>query len=152
MKPLTPSVRRRQSTRSAFTLLELLIVLAILAALAAMVVPNLLGSQRKANIKTTQASISGLENALKLYATDNGGSYPTGGDEVIELLMSSADEDGEPVDPVLESSPEDAWGRVLHYEFPNKKTESTRPAIWSDGPNLSNEQGDGDDVTNWADE
>ena len=143
--------RLPRPARAAFTLLELLIVLAILAALAAMVVPNLLGSQRKANIKTTEASISGLENALKLYAVDNGGTYPAGGDDVLERLMAVEDEDGEAVDPVLESIPNDAWERPLHYEFPNKKADSTKPAIWSDGPNLTNEQGDGDDVTNWED-
>ena len=141
----------RRRVRSGFTLLELLIVLAILAALAAMVVPNLLGSQRKAQIKTTEASISGFENALKLYAADHGGSYPSGSDEVIELLMATETDEGEATDPTLESIPRDAWERPLHYEFPNKKSDSQKPAIWSDGPNMTNEQGDGDDVVNWED-
>ena len=141
----------RSAARAAFTLLELLIVLAILAALAAMVVPNLLGSQRKAQVKTTEASISGFEGALKLYAADHAGSYPSGSDEVIELLMAVEDEDGEAIDPYLESIPKDAWEKPLHYEYPNKKATSTKPAIWSDGPNMTNEQGEGDDVNNWAD-
>ena len=142
--------RPASPVRSAFTLLELLIVLAILAALAAMVVPNLLGSQRKANIRTTEASISGLENSLKLYATENAGNYPSGGDDVLEQLLATENDEGEAVDPVLEEMPKDAWGNVLHYEFPNKKTTSTKPAIWSNGPDGVNQQGDGDDVNNWT--
>ena len=39
----------RSQKRSGFTLLELLIVLAIILVIAAMVVPNLIGSQQKAN-------------------------------------------------------------------------------------------------------
>ena len=59
--------------RSGFTLLEMLIVLAIILVIAAMVVPNLLGRQKKANIEATKASIAGLENALKMFSVDNQG-------------------------------------------------------------------------------
>ncbi|MBN71009.1 MAG: type II secretion protein, partial [Gimesia sp.] len=43
-------IHNRQQRRG-FTLLEMLIVLGIILVIAAMVVPNLLGSQKKANIK-----------------------------------------------------------------------------------------------------
>ena len=148
--------RRPRSTsapsRAAFTLLELIIVLAILAVLAAMVVPNLLGSQKKANIKATQASISGLEGALKLYAAEyNNGEYPAGdGEEVLALLRATEDEEGQAIDPLLDDDPLDAWGQLLHYEYPSSKNDSTKPAIWSSGPNQTDENGDGDDVTNWT--
>ena len=136
--------------RSAFTLLELLIVLAILGAIAAMVVPNLLGSQKKANILTTESSIHGLEQALKLHAVDNKGVYPTGGSEVIETLMSKTDEDGNAVDPLIETLPLDAWGNPLMYEYPNSQADTTKPAIWSYGPDQSDDQGEGDDINNWT--
>ena len=116
-----------------------------------MVVPNLLGSQKRANIKATQSSISGLENALKLYAADrNQGEYPSGGSEVFELLLSTEDEDGKPVDAYLESEPLDAWNRPFQYEYPSSKTDSPKPAIWSSGPDGKDDQGGGDDVINWA--
>lgn len=139
------------SARSAFTLLELIIVLAILAVLAAMVLPNLLGSQKKANINATKSSISGFESALKLYAAErNNGEYPAGGtEEVIEMLMATEDEDGEAVEPLLESRPLDAWGQVLNYEYPNNKASTPKPAIWSAGPNQTDEKGSGDDIINW---
>ncbi|HBN74802.1 MAG TPA: type II secretion protein [Planctomycetaceae bacterium] len=140
----------RNSSRNAFTLLELLIVLAILGVIAAMVVPNLLGSQKKANIQATETSIHGLEQALKLYAVANGGEYPNGGQEVFELLASNKDSEGNAVDPLLPEIPKDAWGQELMYEYPSSKNNGTEPAIWSLGPNKSDEQGSGDDVANWG--
>ena len=152
MRTLSAS-RPPNRLRRGFTLLELIIVLAILAVLAALVVPNLLGSQKKANVKATRASISGLEGALKLYAAErNNGEYPAGGsDEVLELLMATEDADGDAVEPLLDAQPLDAWGQLLHYEYPNSKADSPKPAIWSSGPNQTDEDGSGDDVTNWQD-
>ncbi|MEM7810518.1 MAG: type II secretion system protein GspG [Planctomycetota bacterium] len=146
-----PLVLSRRSRRRGFTLLEVLIVLAILAVIAAMVVPNVLGSQRKANEDATRTSIYGFEQALKLYAADNAGEYPTGGDEVVDLLLATTDDDGNAVSPLLEAAPKDAWGKSLHYEYPNTRAESVKPAIWSEGANGIDEQGGGDDVTNWED-
>ncbi len=136
--------------RHGFTLLELLIVLAILGVIAAMVVPNVLGTQQKANVKATQNSIHGLEQALKLYAVDNAGQYPSGGQEVIQSLMSKTDAKGNVVEPLLQEMPLDAWGQQLFYEYPSSKTEANKPAIWSAGPNKQDEQGAGDDVNNWV--
>lgn len=150
--PMKTQRALRKTARTGFTLLELLIVLGIIAAIAAMVAPNLLGSQRRAQVKATRASISGLEQALKMYAADHDGNYPDGSDEVIELLLATEDEDGEAIDPYLERQPLDAWGELLHYEYPNKKSNSVKPAIWSSGPDRSNEQGDGDDVSNWEED
>ena len=139
------------ATRVAFTLLELIIVLAIIAVLAAMVVPNLLGSQKRANVKATQSSINGLETALKLFAADrNNGEYPAGGQEVFDTLLATEDEDGKPVDPYLEAEPLDAWNRPFFYEYPSNKTDANKPAIWSAGPDGQDDQGGGDDVINWG--
>lgn len=144
---------RNPRQRDGFTLLEMLIVLAIILVVAAMVVPNLLGRQKKANIEATKASIAGLEKALKLYSVDNNGEYPLGGDDIlVELVEPQQDLNGQLLEPLLEKIPVDAWGSVLHYEYPNSKApNATRPAIWSDGPNRQNEDGNGDDINNWGD-
>ena len=144
--------QRQSSLRRGFTLLEMLIVLAIILVVAAMVVPNLLGRQKKANIQATKVSISGLEKTLKLYSVDNAGEYPMGGDEVLADLMEPVeDASGTLIEPVLDEIPKDAWGEILHYEYPNSKSQNTtKPAIWSSGPNRSNEDGSGDDINNWA--
>lgn len=146
-------VRKKQTTqhkRHGFTLLEMLIVLGIILVIAAMVVPNLLGSQKKANIKATRASIHNLEQAFKLYAAENNGEYPQGGQEQIQLLLEPpSDSDGTNAEPFIEAMPLDAWGQVFQYEYPNNKSKSTKPAIWSTGPNMQDENGSGDDVNNW---
>jgi len=53
-----------------FTLVELLIVMSILALLASMVVPSLLGTKKKQDIKFVGTQIQTLQAALERYAFD----------------------------------------------------------------------------------
>jgi general secretion pathway protein G len=149
MKKLTDRIPNR---RSGFTLLELLIVLGIILAIAAMVIPNLIGGQEEANIKTTKINVSGLESTLKQYAALHQAQYPQGGQEVIQMLMmGETTAEGRVRQPFLEAQPLDAWGNVLFYEWPNTKVPNAyKPAIWSAGPNGQNEDGAGDDINNWS--
>lgn len=140
------------STRTAFTLIELLIVLGIIGLIAAMVVPNLIGRQQEANIKVTKTNIAGFENALKQYAASHNGDYLQGGQEVVNILMSGEQTaDGQVLQPYLDKVPMDAWGVPLYYEYPNTKVPNAlKPAIWSSGYNRQNEEGAGDDINNWT--
>jgi prepilin-type N-terminal cleavage/methylation domain-containing protein len=64
----------KRNTRRGLTLLELMIVLIILVGLIAIVGPRLLGTQKKADIRTAQAQIGNLASALKLgWALYRGG-------------------------------------------------------------------------------
>ncbi|NNJ25719.1 Type II secretion system protein G [Planctomycetes bacterium LzC2] len=138
--------------RGGFTLVEVLLVLAILGVIAALVVPNLLGSQQKANINATRVKITSYQSAIEQYAIDHNGRPPAGSaDEVNQLLMNPEPIDGRNVDPYLRESPKDGWGEPLFYQFPAKnQTISTDPDIWSAGPNGQNEDGGGDDINNWS--
>jgi general secretion pathway protein G len=139
--------------RAGFTLTEVLLVLAILGVIAAMIVPNLIGTQKKAMIDATRMKIKGFEDSVKTYAIANGGEFPQGTrEEVIALLTSpSQDADGRSIPPVMESIPKDDWGQPLYYEYPTSKTPNgMKPAIWSSGPNRQNEDGGGDDINNWS--
>jgi len=141
--------RKRKS--AGFTLLEVLLVIAILGVIAAMVIPQLLGRQRKAMIDVTKASIQGLEQSLKMYAADHDGEYATGNQDIYTQLMEPVDEDGQAMQPYLEKAPRDAWGELIYYEYPNSKSSrSFKPAVWSSGPNKQNENGAGDDINNWT--
>jgi general secretion pathway protein G len=145
----------RQSVRSrrGFTLTEVLLVLAILGVIAAMVVPNLLGRQREAMVKTTKMSIKSFADAAEQYAVAHDGEYPPGGaNEVIGILTNpGADRDGKPISPYLKDAPKDAWGELLHYEYPptSKAPNLLGPAIWSSGPDKKSDDGGNDDVANW---
>lgn len=138
-----------------FTLLEVLLVLGILILLAAIITPSLFNRQRKAMIRVTRISIAGLEGALRLYAADHDGEYPTGtADEVFDLLMyPGKGEDGREITPYIDERPTDGWGQTLYYEFPTTRhARADKPAIWSAGPNEKNDQGAQDDINNWDEE
>lgn len=141
----------RRRVRSGFTLLEVLLVIAILGVIAVMVVPQLLGRQQESYIGATRASIKGVEEALKLYAFDHDGNYPEGNRDFLPQLLDRQDYNGKQVGPYLTEEPNDAWGEPFYYEYPNNKGgNSNKPAIWSSGPNRQNEDGGGDDITNWS--
>jgi len=142
---------KRSRSRGGFTLLEVLLVIAILGVIAVMVVPQLLGRQQQAMVDTTRASIKGLELALKYYAADHDGEYLQGNRDSLTVLLENSEYNGRQLKPYLEETPEDAWGEMLYYEYPNTKGgNSDKPAIWSSGPNRQNEEGSGDDVNNWT--
>lgn len=100
----------------------------------------------------TRFSIHGLEQALKLYAIDHNAEFPQGNQDALTLLLTPTDKLGKAELPYLDRLPLDAWGEPLYYEWPNTKASgdaSLKPAIWSSGPNRTNESGTGDDITNW---
>jgi general secretion pathway protein G len=141
-----PAASRR--LRRGFTLIEVLLVVAILGVIAAAVVPALIGRQGEANVQVTKTSIKGLEQALKLYALDHEGTYPSGGKDILPTLAQSSEYHGKQIKPYLEEVPKDAWNEPLYYEYPSGKA-GDKPAIWSSGPNHQNEDGGGDDISNW---
>jgi general secretion pathway protein G len=145
--------RSHRRSRSAFTLLELLIVLAIIGVIAAMVVPRFLSQQQGANVKLSRTAIMNLEKAIEMYAVEHDGEPPTGTqDTALPLLLKPLDKDGKAMKPFVDKIPKDAWDQPLFYEYPNTKDPDTdRPAIWSSGQNRQNENGEGDDINNWKD-
>ncbi len=98
-----------KTKRSAFTLMELLLVLAILGVIMAMVVPELLGRQKYANIDATRISVRGAEQALKMYAVDHLGDMPSTSDGFAVLLQPKNAQDKRWRGPYLDRAPADAW-------------------------------------------
>jgi len=143
MTRLSAQKCRRSVSRQGFTLTEVLLVLAILGVIAAMVVPNLLGRQKEANIKITKSSIKSLEDAAEQYAVSHDGVLPT---NVQELLNPGNDKDGQAISPYLKTMPMDAWNKPLNYQMPDN---AVSPRIWSNGPDRISADGAGDDITNW---
>lgn len=140
----------RRPRRSAFTLLELMIVLVILVLLFAMVGPRLLGTQKKADIKTATIQIGNLKASLEQYFLDMRG-FPSSDDGLAALLQAPTDErqaakwDG----PYLDDDvlPVDPWGNPYQYGYPPEHNTRDFPDIWSAGPD--GEADTEDDITNW---
>ncbi len=148
--------------RHGLTLLELMIVLIILVGLMAIVGPRLLGTQKKADIRTAQAQIGNLASALKMYAVDMK-TFPLT-EEGLALLVSPPEDEALAKNwdgPYIEGGklPKDPWGSDFQYEYSTSenadktsssasKGESTEdfPRIFSMGPDR--QPGTGDDISN----
>ena len=149
---------RKRHMRRGLTLLELMIVLIILVGLMAIVGPRLLGTQKKADVRTAQAQIGNLASALKMYAVDMK-TFPST-EEGLDLLVNSPEDealarnwDG----PYVEGGklPLDPWGSKFEYEFgaaeegdENAQAASDFPRIFSLGPDR--QPGTADDIGNQA--
>ncbi|MFN5470171.1 MAG: type II secretion system major pseudopilin GspG [Pirellulaceae bacterium] len=143
-------MKRRNPTRQGLTLIELMIVLVILVGLMAIVGPRVLGTQRKADIRTAQAQIGSINSALKMYAVDMK-TYPSTEEGLALLVESPEDErlaknwDGPYLDGNL---PVDPWGNEFQYEFGDEESEDAPdfPLVYSLGPD--GQPNSSDDVGN----
>jgi general secretion pathway protein G len=145
--------RPRNSHRTGFTLVELLIVLGILVLLLAMVVPRFIGAQKKANIKLTKAQIGSLQKALEMYL-DDCHQFPSTEQGLDALMSRPADlpenatwNEGGYVSGKLGRDP---WGNEYQYEYPPSHGSMDKPDIWSYGPD--GEEGTDDDICSWGDD
>ncbi len=84
-------MKRNSGLRRGLTLLELMIVLVILVGIIALVGPRVLGTQKKADIRTAQAQIGNLESALKMFAVDMK-TFPTT-EEGLKLLVEAPEDE-----------------------------------------------------------
>jgi general secretion pathway protein G len=140
--PLGNHQPRRQL--SGFTLVELLLVLSILALLAGLVLPKLVGTREKANVKAAITQIGAFATALDLFEVDNG-KYPPGKNGLNDLIVkpryASAD-----WHEYLDKIPLDPWGNPYIYEFPGRHRPNSYD-LSSAGPD--GRAGNEDDIVNW---
>lgn len=136
----------RKDTKSAFTLVEIMLVVIIIGALAAMVIPRLTGRSEQAKVAAAQADIhSHLATALKLYELDNG-NFPTTS-QGLDALLNKPTSSPAPVNwngPYIEKKPIDPWGRSYVYASPG--SHRLDYDLSSKGKDIHKEE---DDITNW---
>ncbi len=129
-----------------FTLLEVMVVIVILGILASMVVPNLMGSQERANMQKAVSDVTALETSLSLYKMDNY-DYPTT-EQGLEALVEQTDLEPEPRrfpdDGYIKRLPKDPWGSEYILLNPG---EQGNMDVFSMGPDR--EAGTEDDIGNW---
>lgn len=131
-----------------FTLLEVMVVLAIITLMATLVVPNLMGNSRKADLKKAKIDISTLESAVQMYKLDNH-SYPTTEQGLAALVHKPQ------LDPVPQSYseggyimrlPTDPWGNDYQYRRPGEHHNAFD--VFSKGPDGQSDTPD--DIGNWT--
>ena len=129
-----------------FTLLEVMVVIVILGILASMVVPNLMGSQERANVQKAVSDINALETSLSMYKMDNY-KYPST-EQGLEALVTETDIEPAPrrfpEGGYVKRLPNDPWGK--EYQLLNPGEHGSMD-IFSMGPD--GEPGTDDDIGNW---
>ncbi len=141
---------RNRRPRSGFTLVEMLVVLAILVLLVSMVVPRIIGSQKKADINAAKTQIGMFKAALERYALDCK-KYPTTEQGLNALVSKPTDMnentswDGPYVTGEIGKDP---WGGEYQYVYPPERGSGDNPDIWSYGPD--GEDNTDDDICSWT--
>lgn len=135
-----------RANNQGFTLLEVMVVIVILGVLASMVVPNLMGSQERANMQKAVSDVTALETSLSLYKMDNY-DYPTT-EQGLDALVEQTDIEPEPrrfpEDGYIKRLPKDPWGNDYLLLNPG---EQGKMDVFSAGPD--GEAGTEDDIGNW---
>ena len=151
----TLSRARSRSRRSGFTLMEVLLVMAILVIMGTLVVANFSGILFKSKAKSAKIQLQALGKALELYQIDMN-AYPDPADGLNALqvpppqdtLSGSAAWGG----PYLKKAvPPDPWGQPYYYVTDFGDYDQQVYTIWSGGPNMQNENGEGDDIAVYSD-
>src|SRR5262245_3177730 len=70
------SIRSNRRRDNAFSLIELVIVVVIIGIIAAIAIPRLSRGSAGAADSALQGNLAVLRNAIDLYATEHGGTYP----------------------------------------------------------------------------
>jgi len=125
-----------------FTLLELLVVIMIIALLTSVIGPRLFGQVGNARIRTAQAQMKTLEDALGQYRLDCG-AYPDAAQGLAALNQQPARVNGWNGPYLSGPIPLDSWGHAYLWQNPGQASEVEIVSFGSDAkPGGSGEAAD----------
>ena len=126
------SQKNHRSTRSGFTLIEVILVVVIIGILAGIAIPRLGGKTGKAKIAAARSNIQAISMAIQEYEIING-EYPSSLDGLLDESKGG---------PFMEkkSIPMDPWGNPFVYGAPGARNTHTFDLSAS---------GHEEDVNNW---
>ncbi|TWU41905.1 type II secretion system protein GspG [Novipirellula artificiosorum] len=134
MQPICPSLSQRRSRNVSFspsprirsrrhrnlwrrsvgfTLLELLLVLSILVVIGGIVMVNIGGASKEANVNATKTQLNSLKNSIQMYQIRMN-SLP----ETLEALRDGPSDSAKKdkwIAPIINEVPNDAWENPLVY-------------------------------------
>lgn len=123
MAPTTRPGNRVTHTRSAFTLVEILIVVVILAVLASIVLPQFTVAADRARVNTLKSNLTTIRRQIQLYKQQHG-TWPDG-DRIAAQLTEPTTAEGDVVGP---DDPQHRFGPYMTDIPPNPFTEDNEIA------------------------
>lgn len=119
MNSYTHSSSMARSTRTGFTLIEIIVVVIIIGVLAAVIGPSLFGRIGQSKTSVAQSNAAAIASALKLYQADYG-ALPEGGNiSALATRPTSPGGKGPYVDNA--GMLKDPWGRLFILKVPGDK-------------------------------
>jgi len=106
---------RKNSSKKAFTIIELMVVITIIGILASLVAPKFMGKLEGAKVKTTKAQLEMFSTALDSFNLDVG-RYPTQSEGLKVLWTKSKDIRGYDGPYLPKPVEADAWGNPYIYK------------------------------------
>jgi general secretion pathway protein G len=145
---IKPGAARPRSTRSGFTLLELLVVLVILGLLTSYVGLRYFEHIGKSEVKVARAQIEELDKALEIFRLDSG-RYPTAEEGLTALVQRPGNAPRWAGPYIKKGVPPDPWGRPYQYRQPGEHgTDYDLYSFGKDGQ--PGGVGEAQDITNWS--
>lgn len=138
---------RHRETRSAFTLVELLVVVTILGILVAVVGVKVIHQPDKARVGAAATQISIFKKALDEYYIETG-TFPSTEEGLRALVEKPLDPDVAQTwgGPYMEKIPKDPWRRDYIYRCPGTEGDYDIICYGKDG--VEGGEGYGRDITN----
>ena len=106
---------KKNNSKKAFTIIELMVVITIIGILASLVAPKFMGKLETAKIKTTKAQLEMFATALDSFNLDTG-RYPTDTEGLTVLWTKTKDIRGYDGPYLPKSVEADAWGNPYIYK------------------------------------
>jgi general secretion pathway protein G len=132
---------QKQTSKRAFTLVEILLVVTIIGILASLVIPKIVTRGDQARVTSATADVTGgISTALNLYEVDNG-VFPKSLQDLIQQPPDARNWRG----PYLGKLPTDAWGHSYVYYYPGRQNPKSFDLL-SMGPDGT--EGTDDDIRN----
>jgi len=106
---------KKNSSKKAFTIIELMVVITIIGILASLVAPKFMGKLETAKVKTTKSQLEMFSTALDSFNLDTG-RYPTQSEGLKVLWTKSKDIKGYDGPYLPKPVEADAWGNPYVYK------------------------------------
>jgi general secretion pathway protein G len=127
----------KRSTRSAFTLVEVLIVVVIMAILAATIIPQFTDSTNDAKISTSKFNLHTMRSQIELYKAHHNGLLPSASLAELTKATDADGADGGPFGPYMREIPANPFNN-LNTVTATAGTSATPPAAATGGGWLYN--------------